>query len=74
MARGGTTACLLPGTSLYLGKDFAPARKFIEAGVPVAVCTDFNPGSCPSDNLQLCMNLAYLKYRMTPEELSLIHI
>ena len=36
--------------------------------MPVAVCTDFNPGSCPSDNLQLCMNLAYLKYRMTPEE------
>lgn len=69
MARGGTTACLLPGTSLYLGKEFAPARKFIEAGVPVAVCTDFNPGSCPSDNLQLCMNLAYLKYRMTPEEI-----
>lgn len=69
MARGGTIACLLPGTSLYLGKEFAPARKFIEAGVPVAVCTDFNPGSCPSDNLQLCMNLAYLKYRMTPEEI-----
>lgn len=69
MARGGTIACLLPGTSLYLNKVFAPARKFIEAGVPVAVCTDFNPGSCPSDNLQLCMNLAYLKYRMTPEEI-----
>lgn len=68
MAKGGTIACLLPGTSLYLNKDFAPARKFIEAGVPVAVCTDFNPGSCPSNNLQLCMNLAYLKYRMTPEE------
>lgn len=68
MAKGGTTACLLPGTSLYLNKDFAPARKFIEAGVPVAICTDFNPGSCPSDNLQLCMNLGYLKYRMTPEE------
>lgn len=69
MARGGTIACLLPGTSLYLNKEFAPARKFIEAGVPVAVCTDFNPGSCPSNNLQLCMNLAYLKYRMTPEEI-----
>ena len=68
MARGGTIACLLPGTSLYLNKEFAPARRFIEAGVPVAVCTDFNPGSCPSDDLQLCMNLAYLKYRMTPEE------
>ncbi|MBR6108914.1 MAG: imidazolonepropionase [Clostridia bacterium] len=68
MARGGTIACLLPGTSLYLGKEFAPARDMIAAGVPVAVCTDFNPGSCPSNDLQLCMNLAYLKYRMTPEE------
>ena len=68
MAKGGTIACLLPGTSLYLNKDFAPARKFIEAGVPVAICTDFNPGSCPSNDLQLCMNLGYLKYRMTPEE------
>ena len=68
MAKGGTIACLLPGTSLYLNKDFAPARKMIEAGVPVAICTDFNPGSCPSCDLQLCMNLGYLKYRMTPEE------
>ncbi|MBQ1520513.1 MAG: imidazolonepropionase [Clostridia bacterium] len=68
MARGGTIACLLPGTSLYLGKEFAPARDMIAASVPVAVCTDFNPGSCPSNDLQLCMNLAYLKYRMTPEE------
>ena len=68
MAKGGTIACLLPGTSLYLNKEYAPARKLIEAGVPVAVCTDFNPGSCPSNDLQLCMNLGYLKYRMTPEE------
>ena len=68
MAKGGTIACLLPGTSLYLNKDFAPARKMIDAGVPVAVCTDFNPGSCPSCNLQFCMNLGYLKYRMTAEE------
>lgn len=68
MAKGGTIACLLPGTSLYLGKDFAPAGKMVEAGVPVAVCTDFNPGSCPSCNLQLCMNLALLKYKLTPQE------
>ena len=68
MAAGSTIACLLPGTSLYLNKDFAPARKMISAGVPVAICTDFNPGSCPSCDLQLCMNLGYLKYRMTPEE------
>ena len=40
----------------------------IAAGVPVAVASDFNPGSCPSLNLQLSANLAYLRYRMTPEE------
>ncbi len=68
LADGGTVACLLPATSLYLGADFAPARKMINAGVPVALATDFNPGSCPSSNIQLVINLACLKYRMTPEE------
>ena len=69
LAAGGVTACLLPGTSLYLDKPFARARDMIERGVAVAVASDFNPGSCPSLNLQLCANLAYLKYRMTPEEI-----
>ena len=41
----------------------------ISAGVPVAIATDFNPGSCPSLNLQLSMNLGYLKYRLYPEEI-----
>ena len=41
----------------------------IEAGVPVAAATDFNPGSCPSLNIQFVMNLACLKYRLTPEEM-----
>lgn len=68
LAKGNVTACLLPGTSLYLNKPFARARAMIEWGVAVAVASDFNPGSCPSLNLQLCANLAYLKYRMTPEE------
>ena len=40
----------------------------VDAGVAVAVATDFNPGSCPSSNLQLAMNIACLKYRLTPEE------
>ena len=69
LAKGGVTACLLPGTSLYLNKAFARARDMIEQGVAVAVASDFNPGSCPSLNLQFCANLAYLKYRMTPEEI-----
>ena len=68
MAKGGTIACLLPATSFYLGASFAPARAMIDAGVAVAVATDFNPGSCPSSNLQLTMNIACLKYRLTPEE------
>ncbi len=68
MAKGGTVACLLPATSFYLGAAFAPARKMIEAGVPVAMATDFNPGSCPCLNMQLVINLGCLKYKLTPEE------
>ncbi len=68
LARGGTVACLLPATSFYLGSGYAPARDMIAAGVPVALASDFNPGSCPCLNLQLVINLGCLKYRMTPEE------
>ncbi len=68
MARAGTVACCLPATSFYLGSTFAPVRDMIHAGVPVALASDFNPGSCPSLNLQFVMNLGCLKYRMTPEE------
>lgn len=69
LAAAGTVAELLPATSQYLGKPFAPARAMIERGIPVAIGTDFNPGSCPSLNLQLAMSLACNKYRMTPEEI-----
>ena len=68
MAKSGTVACLLPATSLYLGAAFAPAREMVSAGVPVAMATDFNPGSCPCLNMQLVMNLGCLRYRLTPEE------
>lgn len=68
MAKGGVTAMCLPATSFYLGAEFAPARKMIELGIPVATASDFNPGSCPSLNLQFVMNLACIKYRMLPEE------
>lgn len=69
MAKGGVTAMCLPATSFYLGANFAPARRMIELGIPVAMASDFNPGSCPSLNLQFVMNLGYLKYRMMPEEI-----
>ena len=68
MKNGGTVACLLPATSFYLGATFAPARQMIDAGVPVAFGSDFNPGSCPCSNLPLAMNIGCYRYRMTPEE------
>ncbi len=70
LSEGGTTAMCLPATSFYLGATFAPVRRMIdEYNIPVAIASDFNPGSCPSLNLQFVMNLGYLKYRMTPEEI-----
>lgn len=64
---GGTVATLLPGTAFYLRvKEYAPALKLIAAGVPVALATDFNPGSCVIDNLQWIMALACLQMNMTP--------
>lgn len=69
MAKSGTTAMCLPGTSFYLGANFAPVRRMIELGIPVAIASDFNPGSCPSLNLQFIMNLGCLKYKMLPEEI-----
>lgn len=68
MAKGGTIACCLPATSFYLGATYAPARDMVNAGVPVAMASDFNPGSCPCLNLQLVINLGCLKYKLTPEE------
>lgn len=70
MAEAGTVAVLLPGTTFYLNKDsFARGRKMIEEGCIVALATDFNPGSSPTENLQLIMTIAALKLRLTPEEI-----
>lgn len=68
LARGGVIACLLPATSFYLGKPYARARDMLVQGVPLCIATDFNPGSCPSFNLQLAMNLACWHYRLLPAE------
>ncbi|TJX15925.1 imidazolonepropionase [Tissierella creatinini] len=69
MAEKGTIAVLLPGTSFNLQKGtLARARKMIEKNVAVAISTDYNPGSCPSENLQLMMTLASLTLKMQPEE------
>lgn len=68
LKKGGSVAVLLPATSFYLDKPYARAKDMLSAGVPVAIASDFNPGSCPSSNLQLVMNLACWKYRLTSEE------
>jgi imidazolonepropionase len=64
-----TVATLLPGTTWFLMADEpAPARRFIEAGVPVALGTDFNPGTSPNANLPLVMTIACLEMRLSPAE------
>jgi imidazolonepropionase len=68
MRDAGTVAVLLPGVSLFLGESFPDARRLIDAGLPVAVATDANPGSCMSENIQLMMSLAAMRMRMTMEE------
>ena len=69
MAEKGVIANLLPGTSFNLQTgSFAKARKMVELGVPIALSTDYNPGSCPTENLQLIMSFASLLMKMTPEE------
>ncbi|MFP4178319.1 MAG: imidazolonepropionase [Acholeplasmataceae bacterium] len=68
MSKSDTIANLLPGTSFYLDKPYAPARTMIEQGVAVAVSGDYNPGSCPTENFQLIMQLAANKLKMTPIE------
>jgi len=63
------TVCnLLPSTSFYLNKDYAPARKLIDSDAIVSLSSDFNPGSSPSENFQLMTQLGCLKLNMTPEE------
>ena len=68
LAKAGVIGVLLPATSLCLGKPYAPARQMLEAGMAVAVASDFNPGSSPTNNLQLCLGLACLGYHLTPAE------
>ncbi len=64
----GTMPTLLPGASFFLGLIYAPARNMIDAGLPVAMASDFNPGSSPSGNMQLILSLGSIAYRMLPEE------
>ena len=64
----GTMPTLLPGASFFLGLKYAPAREMIKAGLPVALASDFNPGSSPSGDMKFIMSLGCIKLRMLPEE------
>jgi imidazolonepropionase len=63
-----TMPTLLPGSAFFLGMPDPPARKMISAGLPVALASDYNPGSSPSGNMKLIMSLGCIKLRMLPEE------
>jgi imidazolonepropionase len=68
LAEAGTVATLLPGTAFFLGKPVAPARRLIERGVKVALASDCNPGTCPSENLPLVGTMACTMMKMLPAE------
>ncbi len=63
-----TMPTLLPGAAFFLGIPYQPARRIIDAGLPVCLATDYNPGSCPSGNVPLLLSIACTQLKMTPEE------
>ncbi len=69
LAASSTVATLLPGTVFTLGlRDYAPARRMIEAGCAIAVATDFNPGSCPIPSMPLIQSIACSQMKLAPGE------
>ena len=67
--KGTTTMPVaLPSCSLFLSIPYTPAREMLDSGLPLAIATDFNPGSTPSGNMNLVVSLACIKMKMTPEE------
>lgn len=63
-----TIPTILPGAAFFLNMPLAPARKMIDAGLPVAFASDFNPGSSPSGNMQLILSMACIQFRLLPNE------
>jgi imidazolonepropionase len=68
LAASGTVATLLPGTAFFLGLPYAPARRLIDGGAAVALASDCNPGTCPTENLPLVGAMACTQMRMLPAE------
>jgi len=68
LAGSDTMPTLLPGSAFFLGLNDPPVRKMINAGLPIALASDYNPGSSPSGNIKLVMSLGCIRLRMLPEE------
>ncbi|MBL7718656.1 MAG: imidazolonepropionase [Flavipsychrobacter sp.] len=68
LKHGDTMPTLLPAAAFFLGIQYQPARRIIDAGLPVCLATDYNPGSCPSGNVPLLLTIACTQLKMTPEE------
>lgn len=68
MKKSGTIATLLPGTSYFLRMPYAPARKILESEVPIALASDFNPGSCFTENMQIILSLAVVNLGLSCEQ------
>lgn len=68
LQKSKTIPTALPGAAFFLNLSFPPARQMIAAGLPLAVASDFNPGSSPTGNMSLMMSMACIKMRMTPQE------
>ncbi len=68
LKKSETMPTILPGAAFFLNMPYSPARKMIDAGLPLALASDFNPGSSPSGNMKLMMSFASVNYKMTAEE------
>jgi len=68
LKNSNTMPTVLPSCSFFLGIPYAPVRELLDAGLPVALATDYNPGSTPSGNMEFILSLACIKYKMTPRE------
>ena len=68
LVNSNTIPVALPGCSFYLGIPYTPVRQILEAGLPLAIASDYNPGSAPSGNMNFIISLACVKMKLTPEE------
>jgi len=68
LSKSEVIATLLPGAAFFLNLSMPPARKLMEANVPIAIASDYNPGSSPSGNMPLMLSLACIRMKLTPEE------